>query len=40
MKVMNEGDVEYMLSELKSSLVIFTGSFYFYATVKKWMSQM
>ena len=40
MKVMNEGDVEYMLSELKTSLVIFTGSFYFYPTVKKWMSQM
>ena len=40
MKVMNDGDVNYMLSELKTSLVIFTGSFYFYATVKKWMSQM
>lgn len=40
MKAMNEGDVEYMLSELKTSLVIFTGSFYFYPIVKDWMSRM
>ena len=40
MKAMNDGDVEYMLSELKTSLVIFTGSFYFYPIVKDWMSRM
>ena len=40
MKAMNDGDVEYMLSELKTSLVIFTGSFYFYSIVKDWMSRM
>ena len=40
MKAMNDGDVEYMLSELKTSLVIFTGSFYFYATVKYWMRRI
>ena len=40
MKAMNDGDVEYMLSELKTSLVIFTGSFYFYATVKDWMRRI
>ena len=40
MKSMNNGNVEYILSELKTSLVIFTGSFYFYSIVKDWMSRI
>tara|TARA_B100000575_G_scaffold286218_1_gene282635 strand:- start:2430 stop:3680 length:1251 start_codon:yes stop_codon:yes gene_type:complete len=40
LKSMNDGNVEYILSELKTSLVIFTGSFYFYSTVKNWMSRI
>ena len=40
MKPMNNGNVEYILSELKTSLVIFTGSFYFYSIVKEWMSRI
>ncbi|MBK98295.1 MAG: hypothetical protein CL672_05825 [Balneola sp.] len=40
MKSMNDGNVKYILSEFKTSLVIFTGSFYFYSTVKDWMSRI
>lgn len=40
MKSMNNGNLEYILSELKTSLVIFTGSFYFYSIVKDWMSRI
>ena len=40
MKSMNDGNVKYILSEFKTSLVIFTGSFYFYPTVKDWMSRI
>lgn len=34
-----ETDIPNFLNELKTSLVIFAGSFYFYATVKRWLSE-
>ena len=38
-KSINENSFESILNEFDTSLVIFTGSFYFYATVKRWVSH-
>ncbi len=40
LKEINEANKGGILKELESSLVIFTGSFYFYATVKRWMEEI
>ena len=36
----SEDNSEQILKELRHSLVIFTGSFYFYPIVKRWISQI
>lgn len=38
-KSINENTFETILKEFDTSLVIFTGSFYFYGTVKRWVSN-
>lgn len=38
-KELNESNVEKVLNELRNDIVIFTGSFYFYPIVDKWMSR-
>lgn len=38
-KSINENSFETILKEFDTSLVIFTGSFYFYGTVKRWVSH-
>lgn len=40
LKEINQHNKKDILKELESSLVIFTGSFYFYTTVKRWMEEI
>ncbi|MFN1834092.1 bifunctional folylpolyglutamate synthase/dihydrofolate synthase [Balneola sp. MJW-20] len=40
LKEVTESNYESILNELKTSLVIFAGSFYFYPIVKRWISQI
>lgn len=38
-KEINEANIEKVLNELKNDIVIFTGSFYFYPIVDRWMNR-
>jgi dihydrofolate synthase/folylpolyglutamate synthase len=39
LKKIDESNYKSILKEFETSLVIFTGSFYFYSTVKRWVSN-